>query len=204
MLYTPLTNKALRLCFEAHKNQVDKGGIPYVFHPFHLAEQMETEEEICVALLHDVVEDTDRTLDQIAAEGFPPCVVEALTLLTHKDGTPYLDYVKNLKSNPLAAKVKLADLRHNSTPGRMQGTAIPEPASVCAITPEQKESLSGYDAAIHALPEKDLSRMRKYLRAQAILMDGEADHENMRLYVNNEEHRICFLPDGRILEDHDL
>ena len=59
--YTPLTKKAMMICFEIHKNQKDKSGMPYVFHPFHLAEQMETEDEICTALLHDVAEDSDCT-----------------------------------------------------------------------------------------------------------------------------------------------
>ncbi len=70
MIYTELTKKALRLCFEAHKDQLDKSGLPYVFHPFHLAEQMDAEETVCVALLHDVVEDTDYTLEDLIAMGF--------------------------------------------------------------------------------------------------------------------------------------
>ena len=62
MIYTELTKKAMKLAFTAHKDQVDKSGIPYVFHPIHLAEQMESEETAIVALLHDVVEDTEYTL----------------------------------------------------------------------------------------------------------------------------------------------
>ena len=83
MLYTELTKKAMQICFEAHRDLTDKGGMPYVFHPFHLAEQMETEDETCAALLHDVVEDTGWTHEQLAARGFPPAVMEALRLLTH-------------------------------------------------------------------------------------------------------------------------
>ena len=63
--YTALTRKAMRICYAAHEGQVDKSGVPYVFHPLHLAEQMETEEEICTALLHDVVEDTKWTLAEL-------------------------------------------------------------------------------------------------------------------------------------------
>ena len=114
MIYTDLTKKAIRLCFEAHKNQVDKSGLPYVFHPFHLAEQMKDELPTVVALLHDVVEDTSYTLDDLRKMGFPEAVLDALTLLTHTDDTPYLDYVARLKSNSIARAVKLADLRHNS------------------------------------------------------------------------------------------
>ena len=58
MLYTPLTKKALKLCFDAHRDQLDKSGLPYVFHPFHLAEQMDSENAVILALLHDVVEDS--------------------------------------------------------------------------------------------------------------------------------------------------
>lgn len=120
MKYTTLTKLAMKVCFEAHKEQVDKGGMPYVFHPFHLAEQMETEEEICTALLHDVVEDTEYTIEDIKAWGFPEDVTNALRLLTHDSEVPYMDYVKEIKQNPIAKKVKLADLRHNSDTNRVE------------------------------------------------------------------------------------
>jgi hypothetical protein len=152
MLYTELTQKAMQICFEAHRDQADKGGMPYVFHPFHLAEQMETEDETCAALLHDVVEDTAWTHEQLAACGFSPAVMEALQLLTHDDRVPYLDYVEALSGNRIAARVKLADLRHNSTPGRLK-----------------------------AIGERERRRMRKYLRAQAILTGAEPDLEALTL-----------------------
>ena len=114
MIYTKLTKKALQLCFEAHKNQVDKTGLPYVFHPFHLAEQMTDEISTICALLHDVVEDTDYTFDDIREMGFPKEVVDVLRLLTHEDGVSYMDYVEKISANPIAKQVKLADLRHNS------------------------------------------------------------------------------------------
>ena len=119
MIYTTLTKKALKLSFEAHKDQVDKSGIPYVYHPFHVAEQMKTEETVVAALLHDVVEDTNLTLDDIRAQGFPESVVEALALLTHDDAVPYLEYVAAVKKNPIARAVKLADLQHNSDLSRL-------------------------------------------------------------------------------------
>ena len=97
MLYTPLTKKALNISFIAHKNQVDKSGMPYVYHPFHLAEQMDDELSTCVALLHDVVEDTDLTLDELRRDGFPDEVIEALSLMTHSDDVPYLDYIGAMK-----------------------------------------------------------------------------------------------------------
>ena len=71
MIYTPLIKKALKIAFAAHENQVDKGGIPYIFHPYEVAQQMTTEYEICTALLHDVIEDTD-----VTAEIFEPLVFQ--------------------------------------------------------------------------------------------------------------------------------
>ncbi|MBR5272187.1 MAG: HD domain-containing protein [Clostridia bacterium] len=119
MIYTPNTKKALKLCFEAHKDQLDKSGIPYVFHPFHLAEQMTDEDTTIVALLHDVVEDTDYTFDDLAKMGFSESVIEALSLMTHGDDVPYMEYVAKLKNNPIAKTVKLADLAHNSDVTRL-------------------------------------------------------------------------------------
>ena len=119
MIYTPKTKMALKLCFEAHKDQTDKSGMPYVFHPFHLAEQMETEETTVVALLHDVAEDTDYTLEDLKNMGFGEAVTDALALLTHDDAVEYMDYVRAIKGNPIAKAVKLADLRHNSDISRL-------------------------------------------------------------------------------------
>ena len=98
---------------------MDKSGTPYVFHPFHLAEQMETEETVVTALLHDVAEDTAYTVADLAAMGFPESVTEALALLTHDKAVPYLDYVAAVKTNPIARAVKIADLRHNSDLSRL-------------------------------------------------------------------------------------
>ncbi|MBQ1423320.1 MAG: GTP pyrophosphokinase [Lachnospiraceae bacterium] len=119
MIYTELTKKAMKLCFKAHKDQVDKSGLPYVFHPFHLAEQMQDEATTITALLHDVVEDSDYTLQELIDMGFPKEVTDAIALMTHDDAVPYLDYVRNLKDNPVARAVKLADLKHNSDLSRL-------------------------------------------------------------------------------------
>ena len=146
MLYTPLTKKALKLSFDSHKDQVDKSGAPYVFHPFHLAEQMQTEDEVCVALLHDVLEDTDTTEDDLRNAGMPEAVVKALGLLTHNADEPYFDYVSRIAQDPLATAVKLADLRHNSNLDRLDG----EPSA------------------------KDIERFNKYQHAIAILTEQSA------------------------------
>lgn len=118
MIYTSLTKRAMRIAYDAHAGQVDKGGDPYVFHPFHLAEQMDDEFSVCAALLHDVAEDTSVSLDDLAAE-FPVEVIEALRLLTHADDRDYLEYVVDLAANPIARRVKLADLEHNSDEARL-------------------------------------------------------------------------------------
>ncbi len=121
IIYTAMTKKAMVIAFNAHKDKVDKSGIPYIFHPFHLADQMETEEAVIVALLHDVVEDTDCSMDDLVQEGFSQDVISALELLTHNKDTDYLEYVRQIKqsSNPYAIAVKLADLRHNSDTSRL-------------------------------------------------------------------------------------
>lgn len=125
MIYTPLTIRAMQIAYDAHHGQTDKAGVPYVFHPLHLAEAMGDEICCCAALLHDVVEDTAVTLEDLAAV-FPPEVVEAVALLTHEEGTDYFDYVRRIRSNPIALKVKLADLAHNSDTTRFAGVSVPE------------------------------------------------------------------------------
>ena len=125
MLYTELTKKALKISFEAHKNQLDKSGMPYVFHPFHLAEQMDDEYSCCAALLHDVVEDTSVSLVSLAL-AFPAEVVQAVELLTHEDDVSYEDYVRQIKTDPIALKVKLADLEHNSDLSRLKASGADE------------------------------------------------------------------------------
>lgn len=122
MIYTYLTNEAMKIAYRAHHGQVDKGGIPYIFHPFHLAEQMTDEYTTCVALLHDVVEDTDVTLEALSAV-FPAEVVEAVALLTHRPGDDYLQYAAAIRENPIARAVKLADIAHNSDTTRLETTA---------------------------------------------------------------------------------
>lgn len=118
MIYTELTIRAMNLAYNAHHGQFDKGGVPYIFHPIHLAESMDDEISTCVALLHDTVEDTDVTLEELARE-FPKEVVEAVALLTHDENVEYFDYVRMIKTNPIATKVKLADLAHNGDPKRI-------------------------------------------------------------------------------------
>lgn len=140
MIYTELTKKAMKLCFEKHKDKVDKCGIPYPFHPFHVAESMDNEYSICVALLHDIIEDTDVTDKDLLDMGFPSVVVDAIQMMTYDDSVPYLDYVRLLKENEICRKVKLSDLRHNSDLTRLNNVT-----------------------------EKDFERIEKYKKAIKIL-----------------------------------
>ena len=119
MIYTDLTKKAMKLCFEKHKEQKDKTGLPYVFHPFYLATQMDDEYSTVCALLHDVVEDSDVTFDDLEKYGYPIEIIDALKLLTHNNDDDYFDYVRKVCTNKLALKVKIADLKHNSDLSRL-------------------------------------------------------------------------------------
>ena len=142
MIYTDKTKKAMKFSYKAHKDQVDKSGLPYFHHPLHLAEQMDDEDSTVVALLHDVVEDTEYTLNDIKGMGFGDAVLEALRLLTHDPSVPYLEYVRAISENPIASKVKIADLEHNSDTTRLN----------------------------HEPTETDIKRLEKYKTAQKILL----------------------------------
>lgn len=151
MYYTPMTKAAMKLCFKAHKDQVDKAGISYVFHPISLAERFGEgqEAEICVALLHDVLEDTDYTVDDIRAAGMSDEVIDALLLLNHNPKVEYMDYVLRLSQNNIARHVKICDLQHNSNLSRLE-----------------------------TVTEKDLKRVEKYKEALRILFEVEGSSES--------------------------
>ena len=119
MINTKLTRKAMVIAYNAHANQFDKAGVPYIFHPIHLAEQLDTEMECIIALLHDVVEDTKVTFEQLEKE-FSKEIIEILKLLTHDKETDYMEYVKIIKENPIAKKIKKADIIHNADETRLE------------------------------------------------------------------------------------
>ena len=125
MIYTPMTNAAMQMAYQAHHGQLDYNGIPYIFHPIHLAEQMDDEISCCVALLHDTVEDTSVTLNDLCAI-FPQEVTDAVAMLTHNPDQDYFDYVRAIRNHPIARKVKLADLAHNSDQTRCIGSDLTE------------------------------------------------------------------------------
>ncbi len=124
MIYTPKVNLAIKLMYEKHKDQVDKQGIPYVFHPFIVANNMETEEETIVALLHDVIEDTNTSIEDLKKFGFNDKIINAIDTLTHKENEDYETYIARIATNKLATKVKMADLRHNMDITRFANTII--------------------------------------------------------------------------------
>ena len=146
MVYTELTNKAMKIAYAAHHGQADYNGIPYIFHPIHLAEEMDDEISCCAALLHDVVEDTDVTMEELARD-FPSEIIQVLKLLPHDESVDYFDYVRAIQANPIAVKVKLADLAHNSDQTRCVGSGLTE------------ERLAYWK--------------QKYAKATAILTEGE-------------------------------
>jgi hypothetical protein len=151
MIYTDMTRKAMRIAYEAHHGQTDLAGVPYIYHPAHLAEAFSDEITVCAALLHDVVEDTDWTFEDLRREGFSEKVIEAVQLLYHEKGTDYQPYIKNIcqARNMPAMLVKLSDMIHNSDLTRM--------------------------ASPH---EEDFDRKVKYSHAEALLLGQIADCVN--------------------------
>lgn len=136
-----LINKAIETAAKAHDGQADKAGQPYIYHPLRVMLYAEGAENVkCAAALHDVMEDSDITEKALREMGFSEDIITALRLLTRREGQDYFEYVKNLKSNPIAKAVKLADLKDN-----MDMSRIKEPT------------------------ERDLMRLEKYKKARALL-----------------------------------
>jgi (p)ppGpp synthase/HD superfamily hydrolase len=150
---------AIRVAVSAHAGQTDKGGSPYITHPLRLMDSVETEEEKIVAVLHDVVEDTKVTIDDLKREGFGENVLSGVLCVTHRRDEPYADYVVRCKHHPIARQVKLADLIDNTRLDR------------CILRVERVE--------------RDLARMHRYLLSYKFLKDelSEPDYRAlMRKY----------------------
>lgn len=124
MIYTPLVSKALQIAYTAHHGQSDYSGVPYIFHPYAVAElvceTMPEEAAVCAALLHDVVEDTSVTWEDLEAE-FPEEVIELLKILTHDPEEDYFAYIRRIKQNPVATQIKGMDVWHNMAESRLTG-----------------------------------------------------------------------------------
>jgi (p)ppGpp synthase/HD superfamily hydrolase len=132
--------KAVSIAVEAHRGQRDRTGAPYILHPMRVMAGVDSDIEKMVAILHDVVEDTDWTFEKLAQQGFPDEVIEALKCVTKREGEEYEDFVKRSASNKIARKVKLADLQHNMDARRLS-----------------------------KVTEKDVERLKKYVRAWRFL-----------------------------------
>ena len=137
-----LKELAFEIAKEAHAGQTDKAGLDYILHPQQVAAMVTTDEEKAVALLHDIIEDTDVTAGELLAKGLPANVVEAVKALTKKDNQNYAAYLAGVKKNRLATAVKLADLKHNSDLSRLE-----------KITQKDRERAEKYRKAIEYLSE---------------------------------------------------
>lgn len=137
-----LYQQALAIAKDAHKGQVDKAGVDYIQHPLFVASLVEGELAKTVALLHDVVEDSDWTLEDLRKEGLPEEVVQAVGILTKKRNENYEEYILRVKQNPLARQVKLADLHHNSDLLRLAN-----------VTDRDRKRVAKYQQAISFLSE---------------------------------------------------
>ena len=154
-----MLSKAIALASEKHESVLDKGGKPYILHVLRVMTEMpEDDPELRqVAVLHDVVEDTDVTFEYLIKLGFSPRVVDGLVAMTHQPTDSYVNYVREIKKNPDARVVKRADLRDNSNITRLKGVT-----------------------------EKDIARMVKYQRAYLYLTDKMSEYEYVNGESSNE------------------
>jgi hypothetical protein len=146
---------AIRIAVVAHTGQTDKEGAPYITHPLRLMAAVDGEEAKIVAVLHDVVEDTAVTIEDLRREGFSDEVLTAVVCVTHRRDEPYADYVVRCKTHPLARQVKLADLVDNSRLDR------------CLLRVDRLA--------------RDLARIHRYALSYKFLTDklGESDYRSL-------------------------
>lgn len=128
MIYTRKIRNAYHICVYAHKDDVDISGYPYIMHAFYLASQMDDEDSTIVALLHDVIElHSDKIdLNYMINAGMGKRICYSLDLLTRKKGVPYMRYIRDIKKDPLARKVKIADLKHDTDINRLHNYHHPK------------------------------------------------------------------------------
>ncbi len=138
-----ILEKAILIAAQAHQGQIDKAGAPYILHPLRVMLKLNSETEMITGVLHDVIEDTPWTLENLRQEGFPDEILEALDYLTRREGEDYQDFIKRVAGNPLARKVKLADLEDNLNILRFE-----------TITEKDKARLTRYREAWKILANK--------------------------------------------------
>ena len=139
----PSLEDTIALAVEAHRGQVDKGGQPYILHPLRLMLHLGSEVDRIVGVLHDVVEDTHITQEDLKSRGYPTEVLEALDCLTKRSSEEYEDFIQRIKPNPIARRVKLLDLEDNMDVRRLP-----------------------------TMNEEDFQRLKKYRKAWAELNAG--------------------------------
>ncbi len=143
--------RAIEIAAKGHAGQLDKAGNPYVLHPLRVMLRLHTPEERMAGVLHDVVEDCGRSIDDLRAEGFSEAVLRAVDAVTKRDGETYEEFVMRAAADPIGRRVKLADLEDNCDLSR-----IAHPT------------------------EKDLARVDKYRRAMAMIREIEANEKRPR------------------------
>ena len=116
-----MIDRAMKICVDVHSGQRDRYGEIYILHPMRVMMKVNNLRDKCVAILHDVVEDSDWTAEHLSAEGFSPDIVDAVNAITKQDGEDYMDYIHRLESNGMAVRVKLADLEDNLDLLRLKG-----------------------------------------------------------------------------------
>ena len=128
MIYTDLTKTAMRIAYDAHYGQVDRGKTPYIFHPMHVAESMKDEDSTVVAILHDILEDTPVSAELLRRKGIPERLVEAVETVTRRQDEPYMEYLYRIvnSKNELAVRVKYADVLHNLDETRTKSGKLPK------------------------------------------------------------------------------
>lgn len=142
---------AIQIAAKAHTGQVDKNGQPYLLHPIRVMLDVQTPEERIVAVLHDVVEDTSVTLDNIRSAGFSDDIVEALRCVTREEGQSYSDYVRRCRNNKIARQVKLADLKDNLSLTRV----LFSPETIDADSTRLKRYLLSYKFLMNTISEDE-------------------------------------------------
>ena len=187
MTYINMLNKAIEMAIKAHNGQVDKGGNPYIFHPLRVMLSRQNEKEQICGVLHDVVEDTPITLDELAQEGFSKDIIDTLNCLTRREGENYDEYIDRVITNKIASNVKLADLCDN-----MDLTRIKNP------TAADKERVKKYNKAAYkiskALLNEDTSNFQ--IDTRTIKIDGCVEIQS---YLTCDDFLNCFI---RFVESH--
>lgn len=145
----PTLERAIAIAAQAHAGQLDKAGAPYVLHPLRVMLQLATLEERIVGVLHDVIEDTGVTEQQLREEGFSEAVLQALAAVTKREGEPYMDFVHRAAADPIGRRVKMADLTDNSDLSRITNP-----------TPRDFERLERYRLAIEVIRALDAAATR--------------------------------------------